>query len=1286
MNDKTDNENLLKELDIDKIVSLIDPDLAETEYKCPYTDPERLLRKMKEQRSQDDLRWIETAAQYYALYSHCLLQDEADECGYSKLAYKIYAWITEGSRYLQILYPQDIASKREEIEKEIERLRTRQSALGLIHEKQTSSFISNMIYRLKTSNYILFPNRRSELLACFLAYDKKLVKNEFPLIAEAIYQMNRNGLITDDTNHRIQKTLGREIEEYETIISGLWYTESHEILETKIKDAVRLIALTLLNSRNSLEENINRRILSARICRYLSCLNTSLSTLLKNKAYTILTGESTLDGRIGWNELMNFDILQFIAQIVNIHVDEFNAPAKQENRWEQYDNGHNTLTLDKDGFTLSTSFTHRSWRGRKEKVSLMDNRIFMASFSKPTFFFQNCKNIADFQLYWRQFTDDYPLFQPSQSIALPFSLQDEKKEETEESTIIVPSEELTMGTVGIDPTGQYLEGIILDEKYRGKKAMLPLKQINAGYMHIPNFGQYFSENDIYAVKVISAAASGHYEVSLTQRYDDFMYAENIKRKEMPAMIIGCEGTKIKWLLITGTTCTTPTNRWIKPIVGDIYQVQYTNNNLKTHISIEKTKSTIFHEAFFQELHCCLQEFFAHLSNFPSVNMERKAKEESLKIKNNPLANALQNLNIEPAFETNETETVPTAETNTTTTGSETPIYLNSAIDRQTAQELIFCLDQLAKELVTPEEQFNAYNFLRLLCLFAGEKDQSTYYELCAEYIYNVNQIAVQPSSERFSPSNIQRFNILSARMEQLGITQYAVTFSPCVRIINTIRLMADKDTVRLQQLIQDENRIIAELARYFCMSSLLSENDSELQHLIYKNINMLLGFKEPQKDTPSVPVFFGHEGVDCEFKSSAFFHSDKNSNEDQALVLARVIASFMNTDGGTLYIGVNDRGYLIGVQEDMKQVHNDCDIYLRTVNADIIQLLGKGKKDFNRYQEYIRCDIHEYGKNRMVLAFHAAPINEVVEVNGKIYTRSGSSCICKPQELAEEFIAARRNMKLNSVPHKPQFPTVFSTEKNEFCFDSKPTPAETITSSNPDLSDNVTEEANAIQEEEPTLVLTKPKMKATFNVLSSVLRPNPLQKKAELGYSSTYQFISLFTNGKIACSPSPKIGVWGEKSGKVFCSYDTEGNEDWLVSVFTTGEVGISNLKKGFSTPNSPIAFINNVNELFFCSPASKDKYLLLIAEKDKVKRYRIIRLSDFSKPLGMQPKLYQLLVPEKGSYIFAEILDKKIVESIEDDKIELDSFDQYNAGHFWEHTSYKKGLEKISEICNLPF
>lgn len=56
-----------------------------------------------------------------------------------------------------------------------------------------------------------------------------------------------------------------------------------------------------------------------------------------------------------------------------------------------------------------------------------------------------------------------------------------------------------------------------------------------------------------------------------------------------------------------------------------------------------------------------------------------------------------------------------------------------------------------------------------------------------------------------------------------------------------------------------------------------------------------------------------------------------------------MIASFMNTEGGTLYIGVNDKGYLTGLDQELRFAHNDSDVYLRSVNQNVIRLLGKKK-------------------------------------------------------------------------------------------------------------------------------------------------------------------------------------------------------------------------------------------------------------------------------------------------------------------------------------------------------
>ena len=207
-----------------------------------------------------------------------------------------------------------------------------------------------------------------------------------------------------------------------------------------------------------------------------------------------------------------------------------------------------------------------------------------------------------------------------------------------------------------------------------------------------------------------------------------------------------------------------------------------------------------------------------------------------------------------------------------------------------------------------------------------------------------------------------------------------------------------------------------------------------------------------------------------------------------------------------------------------------------------------------------------------------------------------------------------------------------------------------------------------------------------LGIRTSALRCNPLQKKHDLGYTPNHVFVSLFKNGKIAYSVSPKIGKRGGEGGSVIFSYNPEDKEDLLVTVFKNGEVGLSNLKKGMSQPNMLFAFAGSIDDILFISPARSTDYLLLISDKEGEKRYRIVPLDMLEKSMSIQPKSNLVLVPEKGIFVFAEILIPELVNSLDDEKSLQDTFDQYCAGRLWEHNSYIKNVDKISNLCNVPF
>lgn len=98
---------------------------------------------------------------------------------------------------------------------------------------------------------------------------------------------------------------------------------------------------------------------------------------------------------------------------------------------------------------------------------------------------------------------------------------------------------------------------------------------------------------------------------------------------------------------------------------------------------------------------------------------------------------------------------------------------------------------------------------------------------------------------------------------------------------------------------------------------------------------------------------FGQEDQENEFKSTIVFppKSDLADIRKQLGQICRTLAAFMNTDGGTLYIGVNDNGQVCGIENDIPHLNDDeeddytyqlnCDGYEQKIRWSVIRLLGQ---------------------------------------------------------------------------------------------------------------------------------------------------------------------------------------------------------------------------------------------------------------------------------------------------------------------------------------------------------
>lgn len=1270
-----------------------------------YPTSDVLLKKARFLYRNQEIGWIEALAAFQEKHGDCLALDGKDAAKALEKAFDLCRWMGEESDYLQTVYQRRADEKRTELFDRMDRLSLKLKVCRCLSEGKTNEYLKAVLRKLEQSGNIWHVHDEILKIYYLLSYDLTGFSQNLPVLIDIVCRLITNGLMTEEECSDFSGVLKRKAKEMDDKVSEYWFSDDWDTLHPLITESVRLHTFVFLICGQCRQKEDDLSLIAARICRYLSRIPSPYSELLKNKSYTLLTGENTLGDRIQWEHLQHFDEIKILERLIMIQADDKACLFQEDSKkWRQCRNEKNMITLDNDGFTLSplVELGCNSWKGRKDRATVLKNRLFVASFSRLSLNFDACKSIRDFRSYWNLVAEDYPLSQPMSSPAFVDTGSNEKEieipeiemeeEEVETDHFLRPDQRVKVRILHIDKEDMSLKMEIIDAPYRGMKACLPFAYINSCYYIIPGFMDMFAVNEIFRAKVKSVEGS-EVKLSLIRDFNEYMYPDCVRKKNVIGKVIDIAEGKVWWLLSTGMTATT-TNPHKKYKAGNFYKVEYGG------LSADKLKNTIKvlshipfpdEKGFYNNVLENLRSFFFFMTK--EVLKVNKDKEElqRLKEKNNPFFVAFQSLNLEvpesALDESAQTDEMPESESKTVTPD----LYDES--DRITVsqlKELIYCVDSLIGDSEDICGCFNAYNVLIFLCRFVGNKELADYYGLCSDYIYWVNSLDSELLKNREGVECRQTFKGLSDRMEALDMDRYSLRLRNNKQVIRVLQTWFDSRPLTsvqsdLQSFMQNKNRTVAELARYFNIMSYLKEKDDDLQELICENINVLLGCKVWEKKTRVyIPVFFGHEGVEKEFKTSAFIHADKNATEEQSLVLARVIASFMNTEGGTLYIGVNDKGYLTGLDQELRFAHNDSDVYLRSVNQNVIRLLGK-KEDRDRYQAYIRCRLYEYEDGRLVLAFRVAPINEVVEVKGEVYTRSASSNLIKPVGNVADFVKLRHRQKLDSVPKMPEFPAYFSAERNEYIFDKRSvvpemTAVQEVEAVAPVLSVN---EENV---QEKALRIKNANTQINLGIRTSALRCNPLQKKHDLGYTPNHVFVSLFKNGKIAYSVSPKIGKWGGEGGSVIFSYNPEDKEDLLVTVFKNGEVGLSNLKKGMSQPNMLFAFAGSIDDILFISPARSTDYLLLISDKEGEKRYRIVPLDMLEKSMSIQPKSNLVLVPEKGIFVFAEILIPELVNSLDDEKSLQDTFDQYCAGRLWEHNSYIKNVDKISNLCNVPF
>lgn len=148
-------------------------------------------------------------------------------------------------------------------------------------------------------------------------------------------------------------------------------------------------------------------------------------------------------------------------------------------------------------------------------------------------------------------------------------------------------------------------------------------------------------------------------------------------------------------------------------------------------------------------------------------------------------------------------------------------------------------------------------------------------------------------------------------------------------------------------------------------------------------------------------IYLGVESGTLEFKTSIVFPPDNKMQPDeytQNVNVMKGICAFLNsTTGGTLYLGVNDQGYVVGIENDMQYLKTQTiDAYMRYVQDVAKKQFGVDALPYLRIESL-------YGDT--VVAIHVEPHPyRVVELGGTAYLRVNAESRIMPEEMRLELI------------------------------------------------------------------------------------------------------------------------------------------------------------------------------------------------------------------------------------------------------------------------------------------
>lgn len=224
----------------------------------------------------------------------------------------------------------------------------------------------------------------------------------------------------------------------------------------------------------------------------------------------------------------------------------------------------------------------------------------------------------------------------------------------------------------------------------------------------------------------------------------------------------------------------------------------------------------------------------------------------------------------------------------------------------------------------------------------------------------------------------------------------------------------------------ERSRIRAEIDAI--VAHLYGITEDELRHILATFANVPVATKDlvletyrnwkPPSSDPLIQLIEAGESRRIEFKSSSRWdYRRKQVNKDLEVVIVKTIAALMNSEGGTLLIGVADDGTVLGLDADYATMgKKNADAYENWLMTRLFESMDKDRTrllhvSFRRIEGKEICRVDVERSRRAVFVREGQGVE-------RLYIRAGNST--RELSVSEAIEYCREHFSEKSVPEAPE--------------------------------------------------------------------------------------------------------------------------------------------------------------------------------------------------------------------------------------------------------------------------